>query len=284
VKQPFKPSVIVVLIAVYIAAVFIGARLLLSQVGAPGSLVDQLSSVAAVGSHLLIFTATVGIVTMAVLEALKRLIPVRGYFHRWQIEYSLGNKGLAAITSLLSPPPSALGFTDPQSSISVIGGPPNLISGSRASAPALSWFDVPVEQLTAQIGTLAQQELDLSSTGRSSEAGGPILKGPSLIDALVGVPVMKGLTTDGPETNVASLRPQIEIRLDALQVDIGSRWRRVVRLAACIVATGITISVLLFSSVSIAIAIAVVVTTFFVGGFFAWLARDVVAGIERWRR
>src|SRR5438067_1489642 len=172
VHQPFRYrvgrtslAIVVVLIPVSVAAAFIVARLVLSQLGAQEGIVNQLSSIAAVGSHLLVFTVAVGIVTMAILEAVKRLLPMRGYFHRQQIGYLLGITALDAIAFLLRPSPAALGFAAPKSNTSDATVAPS-DPWQSASAPALSWFDVPVEQLAAQLGTLAQQELDLSSTGR----------------------------------------------------------------------------------------------------------------------
>jgi hypothetical protein len=282
-RSPQGPSLVIALIALLAAAIIISARLVFSRLGNTEPYVDQLSKIAAAGLHVLTFTAAIGIAAMALLESIKRLFPLRGYFHRAQLRRMLGDESMAAISFLLTPSPQAMGLAGTKIPIPV---PPlkDPLLPHRALDP-LTWFDIPLEQLVAQIGTLAEQELDLLLSARGSATTGDV-KG-ALIEGLIGAPIATLLSpqlSDEELGNVAAnVRAQVEISLDALQTVIGGRWRRSVRLASCIIGTGLAFGVVLFSTASYALAAAILLTSFFLGGFFSWVSRDIVAGIERWR-
>jgi hypothetical protein len=243
---------------------------------APSDNLSQLSDIASSWSKLVVFTAAIGLVTMAGLEAVKRLLPIRGFFLRTQLlillrptSTTVGSLAVSAITPHHTDGPVVI--TDP------------------LAGQSLAWFDVPLEQLIAQIGVVAKTELDrwlfqvdATVVNAAAAAQRQSLLRAMLRDRFPQLPPQPKNDDERQHLEI-DMRSELEIQLDRLQVELGSRWRRVLRYTSCIVAAGIAAGVLVGSGVATYVALEVGVATFFVGGFFAWLARDITAGIERWR-
>ena len=246
---------------------------------AVGSYANQLSAVAKAAGHVLILMLALGIVTMAVLETVKRLLPVRGYFHRRELQTYLREDGFFSL-------------------VRDVGIPSN----------NLTWFDTSAEQLFAQISVLADQHLaNIIRSGEddreshSLEESSSIAESKTFLASLIGHEVPKvreagnsrGVATEASMRAAAQivlpqpaeyLRPQIDTALDRLQIFIVGKWRRMLRLASCVTAALLALVVIAYSPVGFGVALATVFGAFAVGGFFAWFARDVTAAIERWRR
>jgi hypothetical protein len=249
---------------------------------AVGSYAAELSAVTKVAGHVLILMVALGVVTMAVLETVKRLLPVRGYFHRRELRSYLSEGGFAA-----------------------------LVRGVQIPYRNLTWFDTSAEQLFAQIGVLADQHFAMlirseegsdDSTNASPSAllrtaesriflasllGGKFpdiwkdISKPPSVEVIGSFVDVAGFRLREPAEH---LRSQIDISLDRLQVIMTGTWRRMLRLASCTTSALVALVAIAFSPVSFGVALTTVFGAFAVGGFFAWFTRDVAAGIERWRR
>jgi len=134
---------------------------------------------------------------------------------------------------------------------------------------------LPLEQLTAQIQAAADSRL----------VQGP--EGTEFVISIIGDPSARmppGASDSDPRSWLAR---QVQIRLDALQIQARHAWQRYLRILATLVSTTlVALIALLFGQWQVD----TLATLFFVllvgvlGGFFASLARDIVAFIERARR
>ncbi|MGR6962974.1 hypothetical protein ACU610_00690 [Geodermatophilus sp. URMC 61] len=219
-----------------------------------------------------------GVAAMISIEIVRRLVPIRGIYQRRAVSRLLGG----AVTS---------------------GSP----YGLRAE---LAWYDVPLEQLIAQMGGIAEKELlALEADSGSSDTR----QVPALLGALTKMEEMQLTTSmpvpaptlpsqysirrrrDEPMTmeyrevpgDEAEVRARLEAALDELQIVIGARWRRCLRLSGCLLAACITyiaIAVAYYPQGDGAALLPFLPSAFILGGFISWLARDLVAAVERWRR
>jgi hypothetical protein len=122
-----------------------------------------------------------GIVTMAVLETVKRLLPIRGYFHRRELQTHLREDGFYSL-------------------VRSVGIPSN----------NLTWFDISGEQLFAQISALADQHLasvihseEDSSESRPPEELSAIAESRTFLASLIGYEVPEVQETDNGRRRVS---------------------------------------------------------------------------------
>lgn len=98
----------------------------------------QLERYAGTAVDVVTFTGSIGLLTMGVVEVAKRLIPLRGLFQQWRLETLL------------------------QIDVTTLAYAPSL-GGARLSASRLatiSWFDVPADQLVAQISGIVEPGME----------------------------------------------------------------------------------------------------------------------------
>jgi len=211
------------------------------------SVLEQLEMASGVAIGLFVLSFAAGVASMAIVQVWKNIGRSRGSFHM---------ERLAKLTPILC----------------------DSVSLERDTAS----FDFPLEQLMAQLATEVEQALlnPLKSEELLTQLGGK-----SAEIALRDLKKLPRNESDNPEYIEAFtlLRQAAEQGLDNLQNTIGNHWRFRVRLVAMIVAGLIGLAVLLLSDTGLAVKMAVATTTVVWGGFFSWLARDVAAGIERWR-
>lgn len=232
--------------------------------------------------QILLFSIAVGVIAMAVLEAVKRLTPIRAVYH------------LRALTSRLG-----AGSTDFLSE--------TISHGRRRTTP----FDLPVEQLTAQIGAALDQivsSIEMLPLAWQPVEESAIFDGVvsplvhqrlQLVNAIIGrefftiappapdgspAPASPTEDTDLRRDMEAILRVALDAGLDNLQLSIGSDWKRLVRLSASIISAVSALAVSVLYGVDVTVLLVSAVGAFVLGGFFAWLSRDLTAVIERWRR
>ncbi len=206
---------------------------------------------AAAGS-LLAFSAVVGVLAMAVLEVLRRLLPLRGWFHRREL-YGLKfvdheKRELYGVKFMDPEQPELYGvkFVDTKR---VLG------------RYDLAWFDVPREQFVAQLAALAEIEL-AREFARVAATPSP----------------------REPVDDDAEARANLETELDAFAASVAFRWQRMLRLSACVLAGACGLVTATFSGADVGAVAVSTVAAFVFGGFFAWFARDIVALVEGWRR
>ncbi len=213
--------------------------------------VDQLRSASTGAWNLLGLSLVAGVASMAAVEVRKRLGRTRGRFHRHELLSRFDRKFLPL-----------LGFHE-----------------DRGLTMRL---DIPLEQVVALLSAAAEQAVLSPDEFKEylCQLGGP--KALSAAKKIAELRKLKG-SDDALGEEHASLRQAIEQGLDSLQIELASRWRYRLRLEAALVAGGIGLGSLLLAQTGPEVKIAVLFTTFVWGGFFAWLTRDVVAGIEKWR-
>jgi hypothetical protein len=267
--------------------------------------------VTSVLTSVLWFAVICGLAGTATVEAAKRLVGLRGLYQRnqvvrwladrtaadsnqelaqFELDYALGLppklstdlvKWLATHRASLSP--------DLEAALAADAGIPPVraaarrffFSEDRRKRRAL--YDLPIGQLVAQIGIAA--ELALADPTHYA----------ALLTAIVGetpasrVQVPMTVTAAGAaahptENRDAPVRQSQLLRaaLDQLQISVADRWRRYVQGTALWLsgAYGLALGYLL----NMPGRSVYVIAGLFIGGFFAWLARDLAAGIERWRR
>lgn len=246
---------LVIALPVVALATFVGILFWFLHSPAGLSAIDQLRSTTVVGLHLLALSLIAGTASMAVVEVRKRLSRTRGRFHLIELESHLGES-----------PFFLLGFPR---------------YGSREEM--IRRLDIPLEQVVALLASAAEQAVLKPIENRwllYSIGGAQAAEAAANISEL-------SENSEPDETKLgeqhALLRQAVEQGLDFLQIDLGSRWRFRQRVEAILVAGGVGLGALLLTDTGPSVKAAVLATTLFWGGFFAWLARDVVAVIEKWR-
>jgi hypothetical protein len=245
-----------------------------------------------------------GIAAMVLIETAKQVLPLRGAYQRRQIALWLEERGgdpdmmamgqLVVAMDLVSRPEmdslrnrESQG-DEPQSpelrirvgSRSIaIGrwfGPArrrSLFFGRGVGGP----FNLPAEQLTAQVAAAAERALQQP---RGYDA---------LIDALhPGARQRKRLDGEGMadlhREERAELAYGVASAVDQLQIRLTGRWRQYVRVTAVWLAGLCALVFALVVRTPGLHSATFVLAALAFGGFFAWLARDVCAAIERLRR
>lgn len=268
-------SLVVILAAGVIPLSLAFSRLLLNG----RNIGSALGTFTATASGLVGFSAAIGLLTMAVVEVAKRLMPLRGYFQRWRLNALFGYD--------LSPLALSSSF----------GNHRTLPYGRSSSA----WFDVPADQLVAQLGALVEPRLDRLLITLSAEPGsygaGQALPDYLLL-ALLGFwsdkefgelvrrePERRSRSEDSRLDQLdATVRGELERSLDRLHLAIESDWRLFVRALACAVAAALGAVILATDGPPNPLwVIVLAIGTSVVAGFFSWLARDVVAVITSFR-
>ena len=235
----------------------------------------------------LTLSAVVGFAAMATLEIVKRLFHLRGWFFLSRVP------GAEFLRSARSVRPGEKGEKEK-------GDPAEKEKKGEKekSAEVDRWagagrFDLPLEQLMAQLGYATDQALDRLFPVRSSDSapsqatsaeppdaaddarrGSPEYK---LLARLVGEASLKG------KVDPTMLRIETQAALDDLQVSVGNAWRWRLRLTSCVLAALFALVALLYVPVPPGSKIAALAGSFLLGGFFAGFFRDLAAIVERFR-
>jgi hypothetical protein len=264
------------LFVLFYLAITIGAS---GGVGLPPA--ETISRVTGWVTPLLSSSVTLGFVVMAIIQLLKPISRVP--FHRRQIKLWLINSGefTAAGEAKVSSPVDAPDV--------FVNNFLERISPGQGDA----LLELPIEQLTAQMQAAA--ELTLAS-GQPSDW---------FIKAIVGkqgtsVDAKDDWTTDNQSTEpddndskaAAQMRERTQLsyilqrRLDVLQIQVRSHWRRWLRLQSLLIGVSLTSTVGIVFDLwrqNFLRTVFLVLLLSALGGFFASVARDAVAIIERLR-
>ena len=210
----------------------------------------------------LTLAAITGFAAMATLETLKRLFHLRGRFF---FPLAAGTEFLRVVRP-----------NRPESSADDHGGD-------------IRRFDLPLEQIMAQLGHAADQAINDLFTEPGST---PPKRRTKLATAqrdtdeykflvrLMGKDSLTKAEQNGDPTN---LRLETQAALDDLQVNVGNAWRWRMRLAACMLAALFALAALIFVPVPPGSKIAALAGSFLLGGFLAGFFRDLAAIVERFR-
>jgi len=214
----------------------------------------------------LTLAAITGFAAMATLETLKRLFHLRGRFF-----------------FPLAAGPQFLGMVRPNR--------PGQ-SGDAGHGDNIRRFDLPLEQIMAQLGHAADQAINDLFTDRTEPGLSPPKRRTKLdaaqretdeyqfLGKLIGQDPLTKAERDGDPTK---LRLETQAALDDLQVSVGNAWRWRMRLAACMLSALFALAALIFVPVPPGSKIAALAGSFLLGGFLAGFFRDLAAIVERFR-
>ena len=248
----------------------------------------------------LTLSAVVGFAAMATLETVKRLFHLRGRFFFGR----LAGPEFLQLTPARPQGKSAKPLL-PKSSAR---------SDRKAGARR---FDLPLEQLMAQLSYAADQALDqLPAPSKTESLDAPKLSpadksspgeqasaAPEQAPAAPAAPDKQAAAPDPSPTDgyqflaklvgdatlieagsdQTTLRIQTQAALDDLQVRVGNAWRWRLRLTSCVLAALFALGALLYVPVPPGSKTAALVGSFLIGGFLAGFFRDLVAIVERFR-
>lgn len=252
--------------------VLVSAILIYAATVLPGGIALANGSVSQQIGDVLAFSLLCGLASFATVEVLKRLVGLRGLYQSRQTRLWLGERargmGAAAMDQLLD----AMGLRGPDR------------RGDRQAS--LRVFNLPTEQLAGQVSTAA----DVALATAASEGD----RYRWLLSALANQPALLSgkPPSHDPEHDPDEARrkedfqisQRIQAGVDQLQISLGERWRRYVQGAALWISGAYGIALVHTSSVAQGAASRYVIAALLIGGTFAWVARDLAAAVERWRR
>lgn len=203
-------------------------------------------SAAAMFGALLLFSVTVGVAAMAVIETIKRLVPIRGLYQLKQMRSWLGRDAFRDL-------------------VRALGGP--------SPDELRDMFNLPVEQLCAQISNALDLALATPRLHRD------------LVHRMASDSWYDEKESAAPdETRQFERNHSVRSALNVLQISVGQRWRWQVRMTAYWLSGLIGFLVVAFADVAPLAQKEFALAALAIGGFFSWLARDVAALLERLRR
>lgn len=254
---------------------------------------------------LLTQSAAIGVIVMASIQMTRAMFPVRSWFHRYRVSKWLGRapdplkkprdfktrmrklieRDGKWLEEYISPETSEEGILNRLLQLTTAEG------GDRP-AVSLAFFDLPLEQLCGQISAGAERAIvDPKTNGaillRLANAAGEddVV---SLFRAHRELPPHRPSESLAPgEERFTQARASVEERvrrsIDCLQIESGFYWRRRLRGLAVALAAALGATAALVADQPLASLPAAAVSGI-IGGFFAMLARDLTAIVERLRR
>lgn len=221
---------------------------------------------------LLGFAALCGLAAFATIEVVKRLASVRGRFQyestRLWLAQRGDTKGKEQGEAERNEETGEAGDED-----SAFDQLLRAIGVSRERGDVSRLFDLPTEQLAAQIGAAADAAISSRDSYRDLVRA---LAGPSL-DA----PPHNDNQSDDRGLRLAQ---RVRVGVDQLQISLGEAWRRFVQGAALWVAGAYGISFAYAGDIGAASHGRFVLVALILGGVFAWIARDLSRVVENARR
>lgn len=215
-------------------------------------------------ARTLTLSAITGFAAMATLETLKRLFHLRGRFF---FPLAAGPEFLRMVR-------------------------PNRPEEAADSdhGEDIRRFDLPLEQIMAQLGHAADQAIGDLFTDRTVPGQPKRLAHLTaaqrdtdeyrFLVRLLGKDSLTKAETDGDPTR---LRLETQAALDDLQVSVGNAWRWRLRLTACTLSALFALAALIFAPAPPGSKIAALASSFLLGGFLAGFFRDLAAIVERFR-
>jgi hypothetical protein len=216
-------------------------------------------------TSILWFAVITGLCSMALLETAKRLASLRGFYQERQISAWFRSRASRMILEQ-DPFVQLLRAMGAQDRGVRLGDSYILENRYRHRL-----FNLPIEQLVAQIRLAADVAIVNPQQHRA------------LLVALAG---SESLWLDVEDNSVQQLELAHQVRagIDALQISIGESWRRYVRALAVSISGLVGLLLASFAGIEGRAGEIYVLASLVLGGFFAWLARDLTAAVERWRR
>jgi len=214
--------------------------------------------------------ASVGVLSMAILQTLKDMFPLRNSFQRSYLSEWL--RGKAAIASANNLPP-----------VNIEEAHKDLIRLATAGDEK-AFYDLPIEQMCGQIAAAMQVVFDYPAAHTDLLCCMAALADPADIEQLVkpsedGVPRAQGQVD--ARTRVMH---QVQRAIDSLQIAAGYRWKLYLQIASFVLSFLITVVGLSsLAAPNSHSAVLVVLLVGVVGGFLAPVARDLLAALQKLR-
>ncbi len=218
--------------------------------------------------------AAAGALTAAFLDLLKNLTPVRRWFQQWWLGEWLEQR-------LNSFNRDVGGRLDPA------GNPEPMLIALATGGERAAFYDLPAEQLVAQMNAAAQITLEYPVVYYNLLA---VLSQGAAIDDLnrvVDVPSARQAAAAGaaPPATYTDARNRVSHRLqrnlDGLQIAMSDRWKFSLQLAAVFISTAL-IELAVWQTQQRLSWLALVVGL--VAGYFAPVTRDLIAALQKLRQ
>src|SRR5579864_3878128 len=241
---------------------------------------------ASIASHFIAFLsamAGVGILSMAIMQAIKDTFPVRRAFQRQWLKRWFGCKAEEAAKGGRGTANPAAAETD------LI----RLATDGNANA----FYDLPIEQLAGQFNAAIQIVLDSPARHRDLMTATAARADASDLQLLFEPPPAVTLPLNPSDLNQATIRQQfidartrvthqVQRAIDSIQISAGFRWKFYLQLAAIVLSgifAGSGVAWFLHNSdlwdrISAALVVGIL------GGFLAPVARDLVASVQQLRK
>lgn len=212
-----------------------------------------------------------GVVSMAILQVIKELTPIRRRFQRWWVRGWIADRcekfNASATTPIL---------TDDARRDLI-----NLATGGDARA----FYELAAEQLVAQMNAAAQAAVDYPKRHRDLLA--MLSQGVPVVDLDL-VVFDKTVAGEAPSQQFLDARNRVANRiqrnLDGMQIALSSRWQFWMQIAALTITVIIVeLAVLWDPSHRTAGAALLAIPVGIVGGYIAPVARDLVAALRSLR-
>lgn len=210
--------------------------------------------------HVFIVLLAAGFASMATIQVVKSLLGLRGLYQHRQIWLWFSDE---------SPGPD--GKPDDQAYRQLL----KALSMSRSESAA-AIFDLPIEQLSAQISSAADFALTKPDEFKRFLSRLTNEKSEKSVPASPAEP-------KGTAISDLDLHYYVRAGIDSLQATVGYRWRNYVRTTAMWLSGLFGVVIVEASSVPARERGLDVLASLVIGGFISWLARDITAAIERLR-
>ncbi len=253
------------------------------MVNIPEAILQMVDAIYAKAFGFATALAAVGVISMAFIQTIKDVLPVRRWFQAQWVRRWLRDQARQV------PPTLTAGVTSGNTAeVDLVR---LATSGDRAAL-----YDLPIEQVTGQMNTAAQMVLDfpwlhqdlLCCLAAQADAG-------DLRRLLHAVPPVAGprpvLSADEKSALIDArnrVTHQVQRSLDGLMISAGFRWKFYLQLASFLVSALIVwAGLVLFVHEPITVFVShlpLYVALSVLGGFLAPVARDLVAALQQIRK
>lgn len=212
-----------------------------------------------------------GLLVMAVIQSVKDLLPVRRWFHQAFIRAWLGHKARDHAAA-------GGARVDPQAALDDL-----VALATTGDANAL--FDLPIEQLSAQVAAAASESLDFPTRHEALLRCLTATADPHDVARVLQADAGEATQPDDPVVIDARTRllHHTQRSVDALQIAAGYRWKWYMQLSSFALASAIAVLAMATDGVdsSRASAALYALPLGLAGGFVAPVARDFIAAWTR---
>jgi hypothetical protein len=244
----------------------------------------QMLGNAGAGSVLLALTLASAAST-AILQLFKDLTPIRGWFQKWWLHRWFGRHVAAFAPPPLPPPPApafpSLKIDDVERQIV------ELATGGDRDA----FYDLPSDQLVAQLNAAAQSALDYPGVKFYYPVVAVLSQGADVADLaqVAGInSARQALMSDPPNTAYADARTRLAHRiqrnLDGMQISLGDDWQLVMQTLAFLASSAmIEIAVLHYGNLGVwEFVLGLVVGA--LASYLSPVLNDIIKGLQSLRK